>query len=30
MHRISALEARRSDLDRQIAAYFAELGITNI
>ena len=30
MHRISALEARRTDLDRQIAAYFAELGITNI
>ena len=30
MHRIHDLEARRADLDRQIAAYFAELGLTDI
>ena len=30
MHRIHDLEARRTELDRQIAGYFAELGITNI
>lgn len=30
MHRIHDLEARRADLDRQIATYFAELGLTDI
>lgn len=29
MHRIRSLEARRADLDRQIAAYFSELGLTD-
>ena len=30
MHRIHELEARRADLDRQIDAYFAELGLTDL
>jgi len=30
MHRLHDLEARRADLDRQIDAYFAELGLTDL
>ena len=30
MHRIQELEAHRADLDRQIDAYFAELGLTDL
>ena len=30
MHRLHELEARRADLDRQIDAYFAELGLTDL
>ena len=30
MHRLHNLEARRADLDRQIDAYFAELGLTDL
>ena len=30
MHRLYDLEARRADLDRQIDAYFAELGLTDL
>ena len=30
MHRLHDLEARRADLDRQIDAYFAELGLTEL